>query len=196
MALLQGLSFQTQNLCRNHLGVEINQEKQTDQIDPQLGVEKNRDCEQWGRIGGRTTVIGLKNSNSFLIGTQRKGLILMEDGAEAFVGNLPVKYGSLLGIIYYLPLKCYLLAHDDRVYKKDLNSRPVYLFINIQCGKRAGGCSRYSNLQQRLDVNRDEENIALSNNKTRKLEIKFKKGVGNSIGDVRVFGKEQKPVVW
>ena len=60
------------------------------------------DCQTFGILDENSTHIALKNQNSFLFGSQTKGFIVIEDGAQVFSGELPKNHQSLWDVIYIL----------------------------------------------------------------------------------------------
>ena len=147
-----------------------------------MGVEENENCYRKGVIGGFGTLVGIKDQKSFLIGTWKQGLRLMENGVELYSGKLPGDR-QLRDILYNPHFNCYFLALNKKLYKKEIDNKPPYVFMDVDCGWRYGAYLRYSKQQQRLIVNKDERNV------------KMKKSVGNEIMDFRVSGENQEKVV-
>ena len=149
-----------------------------------------------GVIGDCTTLLGMKDTTSFLIATDMQGLILIENGALLYSGDLPGNRRVLKGIIYIPPLKCYFLAVDKKLYRKGIDGKAPYLSISIYCGWKTGACFRYSNLNQRLIINKGQKNISILNLKTKKKETEMKMiNVGDLIKDFRLFGKKENKVL-
>ena len=157
-----------------------------------LTVEKVKDFYKMHFIGGTKTLLGMKNSNNFLIATQRRGLILIKDGIQIYIGKLSGGYGDLKDIIYIPSLNCYFLALVEKLYRKDIDDKPGYLFMDVNYGFRTGGCFRYSDLNQRLITVKDFTKITILNPKTKKLESLMKYGEQEDyISDFRIFGEQQ-----
>ena len=193
----QFLIKEIEGLCREHVETPTKRDLKMDLRleDLQVGVERMKDCSKENVIGGHNSVIGFKNMKSYLIATETKGIILIEDGTQFYQGQLLVEDGELLDISYTPPIKCYLIAHDDAIYRKDINNKPPFLYLDVSCGWRHGVCFRYSPLNQRIILIKDETNIALLNPKTKKIELELEKRVGNRIMDFRVFGEHEDRAV-
>ena len=161
----------------------------------ELIVKTVKDCNQQGIIGGATTEIALKNEKSFLHATSKKGVSLIENDTQLFSGKLPSLDNSLLDIIYVDVLDSYLLASEAKLYRKDIDGRPLRLFMDLICGLRFGACLRYSKIKQRVVVNKDGSNIAVINPKTRKIEIEVRATFRDQIRDFRLFGQHENRVV-
>ena len=163
--------------------------------DLRVNIELVKNYEEKSRIGGQVTSIALKDHNSILIATLFKGLSVFENDIQVYTGPLPGKQRSLFDTTYYPPLNCYFMASFSQLFRKDINDKPAYLFLNIWCGGRFGACLRHSNINERLFVNKDRHNISVVNPQTKKVEILMKKTVGDSIEDFKVFGKNENGVV-
>ena len=185
-----------QNLCKEHLGSgEKEEEKQELRLeDLKLTVEKIKDCREEGFIGGPKTHVAIKDSNSFLIGTSRRGLLLFNDGTEVYSGERH-RAGDLHHIIYAPHLKCYLLAFNKKLYRKNIDNRPPYALMDVDFGWDYIVRLRYSNLHQRLIINKDNQNISIINPKMKKIEAVMRKDVGDRITDFRLFGGNEDRVV-
>ena len=159
-----------------------------------LTIEKLHDCKKEDVIGRNYTRVALKDPNSFLIGTESKSIVLTKNGEEVYSGKLP-GYGYLEGILYDPLLDCYFLAYKRKLYRKDLNDKPAYLYMDIECGWEEGVSFRYSNLHQRLIINKGGKKISVFNQKTRKVEDELERGVAGLITDFRLFGEQENRVV-
>ena len=146
-------------------------------------------------IGENLTHLALKNPVSYMIGTKEKGVKLFEDSAQIYSGMLPVYKAWLTDMIYVLPLDCYFMNHDHKLYRKDIDNKPPYLFMNVRCGNRVGASFRYSELHERMVVNKDNRNISVINLEKKRVEIEVLKSLGGDINDFRVFSENEDQVV-
>ena len=178
------LKHEINRMCIENL-VDENQELWGDL---EFSVEKVKDLNVGGLIGGEDTAIGLKGEDSFLIGTDCKGIVLVENGIQLYSGVIE---GYLSEIVYVSPLNSYLFAHFDEIYRKDVDSKPPYLFLDIDCG----GKLRYSQLLKRLIINKESNQICLLNPKTKKIEIELKNKEGGSIKDFKLFGEHENRII-
>ena len=106
-----------------------------DQIEKmRVTVETAKDLCHVDIIGYQWTHVALKNPNSFLIGTFGMGLKLIEDSIFLYTGKLPPGNQNLFDIIYIPSLKFYLIATLNQLYRKDINGKPPFMFMRIQCG--------------------------------------------------------------
>ena len=160
-----------------------------------------------GYIGQEWTHMAIKDENSFLIGTVNSGLKLIDEGEEIFKGSIPLEQqrGFLamlfssdlppMDMIYIQPLYCYFFQHKMKLYRKDITNKPPYLYMDVLCGVRNGACFRYSNLHEKLIINKDAQNISVVDLQRKKVEIEVKKRVGMGIMDFRLFGSKEDQVV-
>ena len=83
-------------------------------------------------IGGFCTFFAFKNNTSFAIGTSGKGMKTVENNKLIHSGRLPgTSTGPLLDIIYVEHLDWYLLNYNSNVYRKDIDDKPPYLYMDI-----------------------------------------------------------------
>ena len=146
-------------------------------------------------IGGGWTYIALKNRKSYLTGTQKKHLKLVENNETVYQEKLPVEFAFLLDMIYIPAMDCYFLHYHHKLYRKDIDDQPPYMYMNIFCGVRFGACFRYSETHQRLIINKNEKIISAVNLEAKELEIEVKKSVGDSIIDFRIFGEKDERAI-
>ena len=108
--------------------------------DLQLTVRQVKKFKETELIGSKPTLVALKNPNSYLVATQLKELKVIKNGLKLFSGLLPKDLQFLTDIIYIPTLNCYLLASSQVLYRKDIDSKPPYLFLEINCGYTVNGC--------------------------------------------------------
>ena len=194
--ICQKVKLQLEEFCKERLSKESLPNKELKLENFKVAVDLVRDCQEEGLIGTFGTVVALKNQSSFLIGTYTKGLKLYESGVQVYSGAFPLKYGPLRDMVFIPPLNCYFISYRNKTYRKDINNKPAYVCMDFRSGWREGACFRYSQLNQRLIINKDFEKISVVNPKTRKLEIVFKKTtIGKEIADFRIFGENQDRVI-
>ena len=81
-----------------------------------LAVEQVKDCSEDDFIGGDWTHLALKNHNSYLIGTDKRGFKIIEDDKKIYSANFDRETSSFLQVIYIPPpLNCYLMASETRI---------------------------------------------------------------------------------
>ena len=129
-----------------------------------------------------------------MIGSYRKGLVLFQDGAQAYSDVLPGD-GDLTDIVYHLDLKCYFLGLNGELYKKDIYKEAPYIFMDVACSSVFGLRLRYSNLNHRLIVLKGFMEILVINPQKKNLEAKFEKSDEDLIIDFRFFGEKHSRVV-
>ena len=101
--------------------------------DLQVTVQKVKDCQEEGIIGGSPTHLAMKSASSYLIGTYRKGFKVFEKDSQIYSGMLPKHDQDLLHATYaHPPINCYFLATIKNLYIKKINSKPASLFMNVR----------------------------------------------------------------
>ena len=189
MTVAERLKGNLDQLCMDHL-IGQNQHEGDVRL-----VQRVLDCSEKGLIGGRVTLIALRSHTSYMIGTHRKGLKMIENNRQVYSRKLPGDDKSLYDIVFIPPLDSYFLASEDKLYRKDRDNEPPYLYLELTCGYRPGAYFRYSDLQGKLVINKDGTNIAVINPLTKKLEIEIEKSVGEYIRDFRLLGKKEEKVI-
>ena len=104
-------------------------------------------------IGGHWSFFAFKNPTSFAIGTSGNGMKVIEN--SKLIHSVPFPTGvlaDLLDIIYIEQLDCYLLNYNDNIYRKDIDDKPPYLYMDINSNWRVRKFFRYSKVNQRLFV--------------------------------------------
>ena len=141
------------------------------------------------------TYLGFKDHSSYLIGDDSGKVKVIDKANLIHSGELPGGKKWIRDIIYSRYLNCYFLASRDMIYRKDIDDRTAYAYIDINCGHRGGSFLRYSELNKRLIVAKDCQNISVINPKTKKLEVEMKIDIHDEIEDFRVFGKKENRVI-
>ena len=160
-----------------------------------LVVKKIRKHEDEGMIGGSFTFLAVKNHSNYLIATYGKGLKLVKNSEEIYKTALPHPNSIITAVRYIKDINAYLLCIGAKIYRKDINSLPHYLFIDIDvCYKPCGGF-KYSSINRKLIVARNYHNITLIDLKTRKLEVTMKKRRSPSTMDFVLLGDEEEFVL-
>ena len=182
------------NKCKNDQRSKEGLEDNRKPEDLEIITDRVKDYGRISLVGTYNTFLGLKDRHSFLIGTFLKGMILVENGREIFSGRLPT-YESIRDIIYIPALDCYFLDHGDKLYRKDINDKPAYIFMDLKFGYILGSSFRYSQIYHRLLIAKDYKKISIVNPETKKIEIVMKKSVEGDISDFRLFGEQENRVI-
>ena len=147
------------------------------------------------------THVAFKDRDSYLIGSSANQLTLFENKEQIYSGELPglstlFSFSiALSDMIYYKPMKCYLIDYDSKLYRKDVNKEPAYIYMYLDCGARVGSSFLYSDLHERLIVNKESKNIAVVNPRKKVVEIDIRKSVGEKIWDFKLLGERDERVV-
>ena len=197
LVIAQRLRSRVDDLIKDHLGggeeKDVNKELRLEDL--KIAVERVRDWKGEDNIGDRVTHIAMKNHNSYLVGTYGSGLQVVESGEQVYSGELPIDDNFLRDIVYVPLVKSYFIASRYKPYRKAINDKPPSLYMDVLCGSRYGAYLRYSEINQKLIINKDRKNISVINPKTKKIDIEVKKIVGKDVRDFRLFGEKENRVV-
>ena len=165
--------------------------------DLRVAVDKLKDLKNEVFDGKKIKNLGFQGPGSYLAETSEDGLVLTKGGCQLYSGKTdPALSGqSIQDIVFIPPLSSYFLAYEDQLYRKDLDDKPPYHFMDVNCIGRHGASLRYSKTQEKLIINKDSQQILVIDPKTKETEVVLKKNVGNTIMDLSLIGKEENRVV-
>ena len=147
-------------------------------------------------IGGNFTHLAIKNTTSYMIGTSKKGIKLIENGKILYSGKLDEdKHKNINDIVYAKHLDCYILLHGHKIYKKGIDSMYLSLLKEVKCGSLLSASMRYSEVNQRLIVAKNKLNISAIDLETGEIDFEVRKSDGNTITSFEVFGKREDRVL-
>ena len=161
----------------------------------ELKIDEINSHQEEGIVGDDWTIIALKSPKSYVVGTMKKGLKLIENHKIVYSGTLPEEVTFLKDMIYIREMDCYFLNLNEKLYRKNVDNKAPYLYMDIVCGNGPGACFRYSNLHQKLIINKDGENVAAINLTKKKVEIVVEKSLSDEMCDFRLFGEQENRMV-
>ena len=93
-------------------------------------------------IGEDVTLLALKDRGSYLIATRHKGYKLVDAGMQLlFEDTLPSMQNELWDIAYIGHIDSYLLCMNNKIFRKDIDENPLYLYMEIEVGGPVPGKS-------------------------------------------------------
>ena len=143
-------------------------------------------------IGGRGTLLALKNHSSFLIGTSKKGLKVVEKGTLKYKDRLQ---WNLIDMIYAESPDCYFLLYNESIYRKNIDDEPPSIFLKIGCELQIGKSLQFSNLYEKLVICNNKVSISAINVHTKEIEIDLPKKRGFGISFFKLFGEREDRVI-
>ena len=187
------------SLCKEHLNqrlLPLQEEPQLDDLTLTVDqIEELEEEEEEDMIGDGLTFVGLKNHTSYLIWSNTKGMKLVENNVELYSAQLPKERKYFWDAVYTPSLNCYLMPSTYTLYRKDIDDKPPYLFMDVNCGGRMGSMLQYAKTNHRFIISREGKTISLLNPKTKKLEVNLKKGVGRGIQHFKPIGMHENRVI-
>ena len=147
-------------------------------------------------IGGDFSQIALKNVKSYALATTTKGLLVIENGNQIFLGKLPGKYARLSDITYSRLLNCYLICVDRKIFRKDVDNEPPYRFLKISVSMKYGNSIRISEMNKRMIVNSGKRVFYFVNLITHKTEWSLKGLLKSGVQDFEIFGSKENKLVY
>ena len=147
-------------------------------------------------VGEFWTLLAMKNESNFLIGTHQKGIILVKNGQEVYVENLPEKGERLWDMVYASGQDCYFMCHNGKLYKKTNDQLPPTLVATLEFGFRVGACMKYSPKKDKLIVNAGGTKLSVLNPSTGRVDMVMPSCHDDGIRDFELFGSNENKVVY
>ena len=160
---------------------------QTKYSTPKLLVEQMRDHKGENNFTREVLLIAFKGPGSYLIGNLRQGIKIIENGSEIYSGLIVEGATSLSSIEYIWPLDCYLIACGNNIYRKDIDSKPPYIFLEKGLKYTIPRFVNNSKTILRYLCIVDHENIHLVNTFSRKREISLIKRSAGYLRNLKLF---------
>ena len=146
-------------------------------------------------IGVQKTFIAMKDKSSYLIGSWRRGLKLIQQNTEVYSEELIEDYQHIRDLVYIDHLDCYIMECNGPLYRKDIDENPPYLWMDISCGWGIGCSMRYSKINKRLIANKKVYKVCCINLENQEVEFELKNSVKGGIKGFRLFGTKEDNVV-
>ena len=148
-------------------------------------------------IGGNSTLLAIKDHYSYMVGTDKKRLKVIEDRKLIFSGFFAGEQKKLRDMIYVKHSNCYLLWLGDEIFRKDLNDQNLSFLMGIKSMAllKVGSCFRSSELHQRVIIAKDKSKISVLNLESKEIDIEAELHFDNFIRDFQLSGKNEDTVV-
>ena len=157
-----------------------------------LQIEQIGDYRLNGRAPCSASHVSMKNQTSFLIATFKRGLKVIENGKEIFSKRCFSSDLWLLDIIYVPDLDSYFLCYDFKLYRKDIDDKDHYLFMDIKFGYRFGSCFKYTRMNRRMVLSQARPSrVQIVDLFRKRVCLKTVKNFGRKICDFDIFGKDE-----
>ena len=97
-------------------------------------------------------------------------------------------------MVYASHLDCYIISTQRRIYRKDVDDKPAYPLMDLNCLDYLGWGLVYSKINRRvLDVAKDSESVSVVNVERKQVDIKFKifkNRVNSHVSKLRLGGQK------
>ena len=162
----------------------------------------------------------MKDLKSYMMGTLQGRIKLIENGEELFVwpaieakgppklvtffhpgldlGNFFVQKinyfdeTTLDDLHYSRHLDCYLLCLEFKIYRKNLDGKPAFLFVDLKIEGMIGSSFILAKTYPRFILSRKRRDISLINLETRKMEISFPKDHGGQVVTHHLLDEQER----
>ena len=126
-----------------------------------LNTEKTKCQYQPMLLSWEGVRIGLKNATSYAIGEDIKTLVVVENQTQIRFDRFYGASDWIQAILYIDHLDCYLIQSKTKIYRKDIDSSPPYLFMDIDRRYQAADRLRYSKINKKLILLQGDNNLAV-----------------------------------
>ena len=147
-------------------------------------------------IGKDWTYVAFKNLNSYAIGTDEQGLKVFQNNVQIYSKSFSAVQKRLDSITYVDHLNCYLLNFNCQIYRKDIDDRPPYFFMDgLNSYLKPATCLNYSRAGKRLIVSKGSHNISVVNLDRKRIEMQIIRNQLADIKSIRLFGSKENKIV-
>ena len=165
------------------------QNAQSEELNISLDLKLVKKHKGWFNFRHSWSQLALKNENSYFIGPlDKEKFTLFENGEILFSGKVDNSgWTFMTGLTYIESLDCYLFNNNRSIYRKDIDQKPPYLFLdqNYMIGQD------YLDQHQSLVFwNLKDRILSVVNLETKKTEFESKISMGGQICGFRSFGGE------
>ena len=147
--------------------------------------------------GGRSnwTLLAMKNQRSYLIATESRKLILVENRQKIYSEFLPkIGESQVTDIIYSRSMNCYFYYLEPAIYKKKIDTTRPSQYLKIPIQGRYGNSLIYSEVHRRLIVRQEKTKFLVINLEDRQIDFDFNLDVyfkQQIIFIFKLFGKNE-----
>ena len=139
--------------------------------------------------------MALKNPETFMVLSDESGIHLIKNNIEVHSQTHPVEFGrALRGPVYITHLDRFLFLNSTKIYLKEINERPFYLWMDLSPHCKYVTFLGYSPMNERLIalVSSKNSNKLLSINlDTKTVEIDLKQKLVQAPKNLIIFGENE-----
>ena len=150
--------------------------------------------EESGILHARENYLALKNENTYLIASELDRLKLVLNYREVYSDDLP-PHKPLFSVIYIEHLDCFFLSLLGNLYRKDIDDKPPYIFLELSEPFFALRHLRYSKMNRSLVSFFLQRGITIVDLDIKKVEIIAENDLGGIVVDCKLFGEKENMLV-
>ena len=159
-----------------------------------LTIEEISRHKESGIIGGNSTYLALKHSTTYMILTDEIGLKVIKNTKEVYSEKLPLAGGTADSALYISHLDCFLISQDAILYRKDINSKAPYIYMDLSDFDCDRARLKYSPKNRRLIGVMDSDMLTAINMDEKRVELQVEKS-SNEVSCFEVFGENDHKLV-
>ena len=156
-----------------------------------LKTEVVRDHAAEAQIGrGSRTFTAIKNSNSYIIASYRKGFVLYENGQKKHEERFRVSFGSVFDVIYVKHTDSYYFLLGGTLYRKYIDDRSPEPWINGGFGTNDAFPILYSEKLERIITVKGNTQLAIIDPHQKRIEFLLTFSFATTIYGLTSFGQD------
>ena len=146
-------------------------------------------------IGGDPTFLALKNESTYMMATDRRGMKLILDTEEIYSEKLPNhSYDNLKGIVYADHLDCFFFAVNGKIYRKDVDDQPFFIFMDSIGSKYEHYRLRYSTINKKMLMLASGK-LSVIDLDEKRFEFRFVNSLEAKTENFVLFGEQEDKVI-
>ena len=170
------------------------EEKSFEFLENHLRVDEKIVNEHYegGVIGDSWTELAMKNEQTYMIITSPVGMKVIKHHEEIFSGDLHSDFKFFENILFIDHLDCFFIYVDKKLYRKDIDDKPAYLFAYLKDLTSAVNGLKYSRINNPLVLFKDFQFVSFYSidEKREELRAGLKGASQDIIMDYILFGKQ------
>ena len=174
--------------------IKTNQDAENEHMVERLNLvvkETNNHFEQ-GIIGEDYTIISIKDESTYMMAAIFRGLKVIKNGIQIYSAKLPEEEEETISqAVYAAHLDCFFLTLSNKIYRKDLDDLPPYLYISSGLNFEEVLDLKYSPFNKILILLGFPTQLTVANLEDKTVEQLPLEELKGELTDFKVFGEEE-----
>ena len=160
--------------------------------DIKITVKELNQHKDIGKTMPLWTQLALKNENSYFLAICKMGYKIIENGVLVFLSQ---ETDLIIDVLYYKPLDCYFIGQEGRIYRKNIDEKPAYLFSEGTCLPKPRFCFKLSLMNQRIFVNSSKKYVSILDPKHKRIDFWLSTKSNHHPQILEIFGENEDKIL-